>query len=69
MKIIKGPDPITCNNCGCVFEYDSNDVNDDWQMKEGAFIGILPLSRRCTTVICPVCKHKIIIEWESFNGR
>lgn len=69
MKIIKGPDPITCDNCGCVFEYDVNDVVNDWQMKEGAFLGMLPLARKCTTINCPVCKHKIIIEWEHVYGR
>ena len=69
MKIIKGPDPISCDNCGCVFEYGVDDVINDYQMKEGVFLGMLPLGRKCNTVICPVCKHKIIIEWEHVYGR
>jgi len=64
MKIIKGPDPITCNNCGCQFEYDTNDIIDDCQMKDGAFLGILPLVRNCNTIKCPCCGHKIILEWK-----
>ena len=64
MRIIKGPDPITCNNCGCQFEYSKEDVINDWGMKEGAFIGILPLSRPCNTIKCPICNHKIILEWK-----
>ena len=64
MRIIKGPDPITCNNCGCQFEYSKEDVINDSDKKEGAFIGILPLSKPCNTVRCPICNHKIILEWK-----
>ena len=64
MRIIKGPDPIECDNCGCQFEYSKEDIIDDWDMKEGAFLGMLPLTSRCNTVRCPICKHKIILEWK-----
>ena len=65
MKIIKGPDPITCENCGCQFEYDKDDVIvNDVEMRDGAFIGILPLSKHCNSIRCPICNHKIILEWK-----
>lgn len=63
MRIIKRPDPKCCYNCGCIFEYDACDVKNDIQIKDGAFLGILPLARNCKTVECPVCKYRNIIQW------
>ena len=53
--IIQQPEPVKCNGCGCVFSFTKEDVFDGAYMKEGAFLGMLPVSERCKMVSCPVC--------------
>ena len=64
MKIVKEPDRIyKCEDCGCEFIPEGNDIKEGSGMQEGAFLGILPLISRCRYVLCPFCNKQIIIEW------
>lgn len=61
MKIIKKPESVKCENCGCVFEFDEKDIRSDWYLDPNAFLGLLPMSKRCMGVRCPICNDLYII--------
>lgn len=61
IKIIENPEPVKCENCGCVFTFDKEDVKTDWYWDPQAFLGILGLSKRCEGVRCPICNHLYVI--------
>lgn len=63
MRIIKNPEPIKCEKCGCVFEYNEQDIKDDYFLDYGAFLGILPLSKRCKGVRCPICDNLYVVNF------
>lgn len=62
MKIIKSPNPVKCKNCGCVFEFDRKDIRTDYYWDPHAFLGILPMSKRCVDVHCQICNDLYIIK-------
>lgn len=62
IKIVKGPEPVTCGNCGCKFTFESFDVKSDFYYDRYAFLGILPLNKPCQAVRCPVCHEPYIIK-------
>lgn len=63
MKIIKKPEPVKCENCGCVFEFDEKDIRTNYYyLDHHAFLGLLPMTKRCTGVRCPVCNELYVIK-------
>lgn len=62
VKIIKNPEPVKCDNCGCIFSYEASDVQHDVYMDRYGFLGMLPLSKRCKAVRCPICNEPYIIQ-------
>ena len=63
IKIIKSPDPAICDNCGCKFTYEAEDVKWDRVLDRNGFLGILPLCKSVRAVRCPVCNNPVVIEW------
>ena len=63
IKIIKSPDPAICDNCGCKFTYEAEDVKWDRVLDRNGFLGILPLCKSARAVRCPVCNNPVVIEW------
>ena len=63
IKIIENPKPVTCSNCGCKFTFEASDVKLDKYIDEGAFLGILPLTKMCKSVRCPICNTPRIIKY------
>ena len=63
MRIIKNPEPIKCEECGCVFEYSEQDIKYDYFLDYGGFLGILPLPKRCKGVRCPICSNLYVVKF------
>lgn len=62
MKIIKKPDPVKCEICGCVFEFDEKDIRTDYYLDSHASPGLLPTMKQCIGVRCPMCNELHIIK-------
>ena len=55
MKVIEKPESVKCESCGCVFEFDKEDIRNDYYLDPHAFLGLLPRIKQCIGVHCPVC--------------
>lgn len=62
IKIIEGPEPVICENCGCKFTFEAEDVKYDRYLDRYGFLGMLPLNKSCRTVRCPICNEPYIIQ-------
>lgn len=62
IKILEGPEPAVCSNCGCKFTYEASDVKSDMYLDRYAFLGILPLNKHCRAVRCPICNEPYVIQ-------
>lgn len=62
MRIIKNPNRITCDKCGCIFEFKKSDVNEITKVHREDVGIILPIYRtvkyHITYVECPTCGHQ-----------
>lgn len=62
MRIIKNPDRITCCKCGCIFEFNQSDVEEEIKVHREDVGIILPKYRtvkyHITYVECPTCGHQ-----------
>ena len=53
----------TCNECGCYFRYEDEDVKQDKQVHEsGTPFGVSRIAEYVLTIKCPQCSHKIILK-------
>lgn len=68
VKIINKPERITCNKCGCVFEFDNSDVKESMKIHLVDIGIILPKYesiKYCIKYVnCPICRysHEISVE-------
>lgn len=62
MMIIKTPNHITCDKCGCIFEFEKSDVKEVTKSHREDVGIILPIYRtvkyHITYVECPTCGHQ-----------
>jgi len=62
INIIEGPEPVTCKNCGCKFTFEAEDVKNDRYLDKYGFLGMLPLTKSCRAVRCPICNEPYLIK-------
>ncbi len=62
MKIIRNSNHITCDKCGCVFEFDKSDIRKTTKAHREDIGIILPCYKivkyHITYVECPICGHQ-----------
>jgi len=66
MRIIKNPDMITCDICGCVFEITEKDVCTDLG---GVYMTGPTTTKGQKFVFCPICKTRIYLKEKKKNDN
>lgn len=67
MRIIKSPNRVTCDKCGCIFEFGQSDVNEITKVHREDVGIIFPIYKtvkyHVTYVECPICgyQHEIAV--------